>query len=244
MAIALLAYVLGWIALLLLVSSGFLHRSDFDESDVIGLIPLIPFYLIRYLLLACVILVVLAGVTECVSSVMCLWIPDSLGRGLLLGALGVRLLAVGGGIGLLIGGQAQVATAVSLLGLLSAWVLWMFFLRQIALRRKDRQLADHVLRVLGKGAITAILVFVTALVVAGFLRWFFGLETLQHRMMLLLAGAGLVDAVAGILYFLGSVANLLAGSFWGVLIYPTGIPFVFEYLDLIGSVRAVVLRRT
>lgn len=233
MAIALLACVIGWIALLLLVGAG-----------VDPWISRIAVYSVPFLLVACVILVVLAGLAECVSSVLCLWVPDSLGRGLLLGALGVRLLTLGGGIGLLIAERAQGAAAVSLLGLLLAWILWMFFLRQIAVLCKDRQLGNHVLSVLGKGVLTAIVVLATALIIVGFLKWFFGLETLQHRLMLLLAGTLLVGAVAGIFFFLGNVANLNVGSFWSVLIYPTGIPFVFEYLDLIGSLRAVVLRRS
>jgi hypothetical protein len=123
------------------------------------------------------------------------------------------------------------------------WVLWVLFLRGLSLCLEQPDLGQEAV---------SITISAVKLVVG----WFVAIVCLTFLLAVIIAlarvrGGGcfvlfiifaLVSGVAGVLRYL-----ILSGRFESpitMVLYPTGIPLIMRYLDLIGTLRMIILRRT
>src|SRR5207302_304141 len=99
-----------------------------------------------------------AGILEVPSSILCLWVPDASSRRLLIGALLLRPLSLLASCWFILStAHRQLALGTALLFLVAGWVLWMCFLRQLALCVKEVAMGDEAVRLLGSGFVTLVL---------------------------------------------------------------------------------------
>jgi hypothetical protein len=194
-----------------------------------------------FLFFASWVLTTCSALADLVSAAFCLRAPDAAARGFLIGALAVRVLALPAGLGLILLGQpgwAMLATSVlATIG----WVLWVLFLRALALDLSQPDLAKEVIHITFAAVKLAIWWMVVTVGFIGFLALMAGLKRVGF------CGAGIflgafVSGLAGFLRYL-----IVSGRFESIttlLLYPTGIPLIMRYLDLIGTLRMIILRRS
>jgi hypothetical protein len=187
-------------------------------------------------------LLLLALVIDFPCLVLGLLVPDGRARLLLLLAVLPRLGILVDWGWLMWLSQQRDATVPSLLwpwalvplGLIAAVILWLAFLRRVALLIRRDEIADHALVLMGTFVRTLLAqVGLPALVlgVVVLLKFFlcFGI----------FAAAGMVAAVIRILMVMESFDSL-----WEAFLFPTGVPFMLQYLDFVGSLRHVLVRKT
>jgi hypothetical protein len=123
---------------------------------------------------------------------------------------------------------------VALVTLFGAWVFWMIFLCGLGSLLERQEVAEGAGQILWSGVLTLALGLPT-LLVAGMLV----AAMVKRPFLVLVIPTGVVGAAATIIFVAGGFESLL-----GMVLTPTGIPFVLEYLNFIGGLRMVILRRS
>jgi hypothetical protein len=235
----LLAIIAGWLAVITMMIAiskiSALRPNEEPSASILGtLLASGVLFLISNCLTAC------SSLADIVSSAFCLNVPDSTARGFLIGALCTRVLALPAGVVLLFfvayGWAMLSSTVLALVG----WVLWVIFLRNLALYLKEPVLAQEGIDVTFSALKFGISWAVMMATLIGFLflmvnmrrigGCFFGFFVMTF-----------VAAVTGLIRYL--VLTDRFGSLAGLVLYPTGIPLVMRYMDLIGTLRMIILRR-
>jgi hypothetical protein len=188
-------------------------------------------------LMASAVLVLVAGLMEWPSELVCLAVPDSRARHMLVGALAVRLIGFASVAWIVLGPMPIAGAALLFLATYGPWCLWMAFLHRLAVRMEDENLADEVWALVPASFLVQL---VAALIVCGVALFVVVLIALENNFarlaVIVIAGstaAGVLRAVA----MSGSVDSLLMA-----ILYPTGIPFMVSYMNLVGSLRSIVQR--
>jgi hypothetical protein len=182
----------------------------------------------------------LAGLIELIVIALCLWAPAAGARSFLFGSLaawaGVLALAVWV---FWPDDHRPFALAGAFLGLLGAWTLWMLFLRRLAVYLEQEELAGDTVRTLVRGLATLLLavIFLTLAILFVLLVVHVGYPFVRFMLCIVALSTflGLMRVAAASRYF---------ESMLHFVLFPTGILFVFKYLDLIGSMRMVIWRRS
>jgi hypothetical protein len=106
-------------------------------------------------------------------------------------------------------------------------------------RPRSEELVDETVRTLPRGLATILLAGVLLSLLIGFI---FLLASLSHPRGRLFLCSMFISAFLGLMRI--AAATRFFDSMVHFLLFPTGILFVFKYLDLIGSVRTVIWRRS
>ena len=129
------------------------------------------------------------------------------------------------------------STVLAIIG----WALWVGFLRSLALCLKQPILAQESVAV----TFSALKLGLTWMVAMGMLIGIIFLLTLRVRLGGCFAGFFVLTAVSGVtglIRFL--VLSDRVESITSLVLYPTGIPLIMRYMDLIGTLRMIILRRS
>jgi hypothetical protein len=234
----LLGQAAGWggifVLLVTLITMG--ARAEGDPA------PVVPLGASFCLCLCSWILTALSSVADLVASAFCLSVPHPSARGFLIASMAVRATAVPSGLVLLILDSPGLAVLASCFLAVVGWVLWVAFFCGLTDVMKHPKLGEE-----------AVAVTFSALRVVG--SWFALAASLLMCLIFLLlmlrAGIFLCSCmsplsfaalIAGIIKYLMATGKF--ESIWSVLLFPTGIPTVMRYLDLIGTTRMIILRRS
>jgi hypothetical protein len=183
--------------------------------------------------------VLLAGLIELATFALCLWVPAAGARLLLFGSLGawVGVLALSIWV-FWPDDHRPFALAGAFVVLLGSWTLWLLFLRRLAFYLHQEEIAAETVRMLLRGIFMMLLAVVLVTVAMLYISLIVYVKYPLARFTLV------AMAITG---FLGLMRIAAATRFFEsmlhFLLFPTGILFVFKYLDLIGSVRMVIYRR-
>jgi hypothetical protein len=240
MLVFLLGLAAGWVAVVLLlgalVSLGTGRRDTAPTASALGML-----LFSGVLFLSSSGLVAVSSVADIVSSAFCLRVPDGTSRGLLIASLCARLLALPVAVVVYLFAPAGLVTLASGALVVLGWVLWVLFLRGLALSLKQPKLGEEAVSITF-GVLKFTLGWVVALAVVVVVVFFFAA-------LVRVGGCfayGLLFAIATA--FAGFVRYLIVSdrfeSITMLLLYPTGIPLVLRYLDLIGTTRMIILRRS
>jgi hypothetical protein len=233
----LLSQVAGWVGLGVVMATAVAQAARGEEENAAAA----PLAVSAMLFLASWGLSALASLSDVVSSAFCLAVPDELARKFLLASLVVRLLAAPLGLVLLILGLAGIASLVTSFLAIVGWLLWVGFLWGLADCLEYPSLGEEAVGVtLGAVYLVLTWIFVTCLLV-GFLLFALVLARIANPCFFF-SPLALAALIAGIIRYL-----LASGKFETLrtlLLYPTGIPLIMRYLDLIGTTRMIILRRS
>jgi hypothetical protein len=233
----LLSQVAGWAGLVVVLATAVAQSARGEEEKASAA----PLAVSTFLFLGSWGLTAVASLADVVSSAFCLWVPDALARKFLLASLGVRLLAAPLGLVLLIVGWAGLAALVTSFLAIVGWLLWVGFLWGLADCLEYPDLGEEAVGVtLGAFYLVLNWVVVSSLLLS-FLLFALVLARIANP-CLFFSPLTLAALIAGIIKYL-----LASGKFESpltLLLYPTGIPLVMRYLDLIGTARMVILRRS
>jgi hypothetical protein len=233
----LLGAVAGWVGLAVFLVTAVRQGAAGEDEPV----PVGPLAAMTFLFLAGWWLTAMSSVADVVSSAFCLSVPDTLARRFLIGSLVVRALAAPSGLLFLLVGWA--GTAVLATGFLAVvgWLLWVAFLWGLAGCLNHPDLGEEAVGVT-LSAFTLVLgwVVVTALLLA-FLVFILLLARVAGPYACF-APFSFAALIAGIIKYL--LASGKFDSLVTLLLYPTGIPVITRYLDLIGTTRMIILRRS
>jgi hypothetical protein len=235
----LLGLIAGWLALITLMIAlsrlSVLRPDETPSGSIIGtLLASGVLFLVSNCLTAC------SSLADVVSSAFCLSVPDASARGFLIGALCTRLVALPVGVVLLFFVPYGWAMLTSLVLALIGWGLWVIFLRNLALYLKQPVLAQEAVDV----TLSAIKFGLAWAVMMATLIGFLFLLVNMKRVGGCFFGffvASFVAGATGLLRYL--VMTDRFGSLTNLLLYPTGIPLIMRYMDLIGTLRMIILRR-
>jgi hypothetical protein len=122
-----------------------------------------------------------------------------------------------------------------------AWLFWIAFFCGLADYIEHPKLAEEAIRVTWSAFWLVVIWVLTACMLEAFLIF-----------LLLLMSVGGTCSCFGPFSFAALIAGIIkyllaSGTFDTIgqlLLYPTGIPVVMRYMDLIGSTRMIILRRT
>jgi hypothetical protein len=236
----LFAIAAGWLAMFLLMIAvaklSALPRDATPSASLLGTLAASGIlFLVSNGLSGC------ASLTDFVSSVFCLRVPDGTARGFLIGALCARLVALPVGLALLFFVPYGWAVLASFVLSIIGWVLWVGFLCNLARILKQPILAQEALDV------------TFSAVKLGFF-WMMSMAVLIGIIFLMVNARRVGGCFVGffIATFIGATVGIIRylvltdrfGSLFNLALYPTGIPLVMRYLDLIGTLRTIILRRS
>jgi hypothetical protein len=185
-------------------------------------------------------LFLIAGLIELTVLVLCLLVPAAGAKPFLFGALAAWAPVLALAVWVFWPDDHRpFALAGALVIMLGVWTLWMLFLRRLAVYLHQDEIAAETVRLLvrGLGMMLLAVVLLTALI--GFIHLLVYLKYPFMRFVLI---------TVVISMFLGMMRIAAATRFFEsmvhFLLFPTGILFVFKYLDVIGSLRMVIYRRS
>jgi hypothetical protein len=233
----LLGAVVGWLGLVVFLVTAVKHGASGEDAPV----PAGPLAAMTFLFLAGWGLTALSSVTEFVSAAFCLSVPDSLARKFLTGSMVARALAAPSGLLLVLLGWAGIALLATVFLAVVGWLLWVGFLCCLSDCLDYPVLAEESVDVTLSAMKLVICWVVGSSLLLGFILF----------TLLLVRVAG-VYAFCSPLSFCALVAGIIryllaSGKFDSVLtlvLYPTGIPVIMRYLDLIGTTRMIIRRRS
>ncbi len=183
----------------------------------------------------------LTSLAQIGPTVLAMWAPGGTGRVLLGLALSLLWLAcLSAGLALVLPVARAAFLAVSLLALPGAWVLWMVFLRRLGeclerdtIAEGAVQMCLRVFRVMtltgGFWLVVAVSVFFVLAVGVLFLSY------MPPTLWFLPAIA--IGAAARVIWVFGNFETLLE-----YVLFPTGLPITFEYVNFISGVRKILDR--
>jgi len=181
----------------------------------------------------------LALLLDVPSGLFCFQVPENKCRLLLLLALLLRALVIVTAFWFVAADHKRWPTLTAVFLIVGAWIVWMCYLRELAVHLDEDGISRETVRVL-------IMAFVNTAVTVLFLlvTFYFGLrmvfaQDLRHRFLLLASYLLLGGAFVFGGYKLSGEESLLK-----VILYPTGIMFLLQYLEIIGSLRLTLLRRS
>jgi hypothetical protein len=233
----LLGQIAGWLAVVLFMGAVFSlgARPEPDAPGVGALLLSATLFLTSWGLTSC------SSLADVVSAAFCLRVPDTAARGFLAGALVARLLALPAGLVLvLLGWPGPAMLSTSLLAIIG-WALWVAFLRALALCLRQPELGAEAVAIT-LSAFKLVLGWVVALICLALLLAFLVALARVGGCAVFIVIFSVGVGVAGIMR-----ALILSGKFETIttlVLYPTGIPLIMRYLDLIGTLRTIILRRT
>jgi hypothetical protein len=233
----LLGAVAGWLGLVVSLVTAVKHGAGGEEGPA----PVGPMAAMTFLFLAGWGLTALSGVTELVSSGFCLSVPNSPARKFLTGSMVVRALVVPSGLLLVLLGWAGTAVLAAVFLAVVGWLLWVGFLCCLSDCLEYPDLAEEAVGV----TLSAFKLVICWVVVTSLLLGFLLFTLLLVQVVGLYAFCSPLSfcaLVAGIIRYL-----LASGKFDSVLtlvLYPTGVPMITRYLDLIGTTRMIIRRRS
>jgi hypothetical protein len=179
-----------------------------------------------------------AALLQIPSTAICFAAPDGQARCLLGGSL--LMLAILIPVALRVQPTSTPARTVSILLAIAAgsWILWMLFLRRLAVVRGREEVAHDAVRLIGLGLVAALAAAITLIALAKVIVLVFAL--VPHFGMRL----GICAALVIVIYTLARLveANFGLETSWQALLFPTGLFFVLQYLDHIGSLQTLVAR--
>jgi hypothetical protein len=233
----LLGAVVGWFGLVMFLVTALKHTARGEDEPV----PAGPLAAMTFLFLAGWGLTALSSVTELVSSAFCMSVPDSLARKFLIASMVVRALAAPSGLLFLLLGWAGIAVLGTVFLAVVGWLLWVGFLCGLSDFLDYPDLAEEAVGVtLSAFKFVICWVVVTSLLV-GFLLFTLLLAQVVGPYACF-SPLSFCALIAGIIRYL-----LASGKFESALtlvLYPTGIPWIMRYLDLIGTTRMIIRRRS
>jgi hypothetical protein len=182
----------------------------------------------------------LAGLVQTVTFVLCLAVPNGLARGLLIGsqACWAVVLPLAGWV--LWPTDFRVpALGGALFFLFASWALWVLFLRGTAEAIKQPELAESCVHILWRGLWTTLLVVVLLTLATLYVML---LDVVQYQFLRFFVVGVTVMTLIGLSRI--AAATGFFESAVHFLLFPTGVLPILKYLDLIGSMRMVILRRS
>jgi hypothetical protein len=186
-------------------------------------------------------LTALSSLVDLVSSAYCLWVPDALARKFLVASVVVRLAAAPLGLVLLVAGWAGLAALTTTFLAIVGWLLWVGFLWGLSDCLDYPDLADEAVGVtLGAFTLVVVWVLVSCLLI-GFIIFTLLMSRITGACFFI-SPLTIAALIAGIIKYL--LASGKFESLPSLLLYPTGIPLVTRYLDLIGTTRMIIQRRS
>jgi hypothetical protein len=227
----------GWVGLAVLASTAVLAGAEEDPEAAAAR----GFAAAAFLFSCSWGLTALSGLMDLVASGYCLGVPDPLARKCLAWSMVARMLALAFGVVFLLFRLPGLAELITSFLAVVGWLLWVGFLWGLADCLNYPVLGEEAVGVTW----SALYLVITWIVVTCFSLIYLLITLLLARIggffpcMSPLAVAALI---AGIIRYL-----LATGKFespWTLILYPTGIPLVLRYLNLIGTTRMIILRRS
>jgi hypothetical protein len=237
MVLFLLSQVAGWVGFIVAVGAAVSQgaRGEDDKSAAAQLaVSNVLFY-------ASWGLTALSSLVDLVSSAYCLWVPDALARKFLVASVAVRLLAAPLGLVLLVAGWAGLAALTTTFLAIVGWLLWVGFLWGLSDCLDYPDLADEAVGVtLDAFTLVVVWVLVSCLLI-GFIIFTLLMSRITGACFFI-SPLTIAALIAGVIKYL--LASGKFESLPSLLLYPTGIPLVMRYLDLIGTTRMIIQRRS
>jgi hypothetical protein len=234
------AFLLGqaaaWLGLvLLLVALVVLRARNPDAPSVGALVVSGVLFLAAWGLVSC------SSLADVVSSAFCLLAPDATARGFLIASLVVRLLVLPAGCFLVVMGLPGPAALASSTLVLAGWGLWVAFLRALSRSLSQPQLAAEA----GALVLSAVKFTIGWAVAIGLIVGVAFFLTAMRKIGGCFVGVIVLSMIFGLAGFIrGLVLSDRFESLGSLVLTPTGIPLTMRYLDLIGTLRTIILRRS
>jgi hypothetical protein len=189
---------------------------------------------------AAAVCLLLTGLVQIATFVLCLAVPDGAARKFLIGSQAVWPAVFGLAVWAMFPGDLRlVALGGAILFLLGSWALWMFFLQRAAYAAHQPDIADETLRALWRGLGTMLGVVLILIAVTLYIMLIIYVEYKFVRILLISIS---ISVFLGMLRI--AAATRFFESVWHFLLFPTGFLSVLKYLDLLGSLRLFILRRS
>jgi hypothetical protein len=124
--------------------------------------------------------------------------------------------------------------ALGLATTFGAWIFWVTFLRGLGPSLGRQEVAEEALRTL-LGGLKTLAISLPILLVVGFLV----AAMVKRPILITVIPATFVGAVVTLAYHFGNFESILS-----MLLAPTGIPFVLDYLNFVAGLRMLIQRRS
>jgi hypothetical protein len=169
------------------------------------------------------------------SQLMCVGVDDD-GARLLLGAsLGLQPVAGGMALWLAFGSHPAAAASGMAVAGYGAWILWLLFLRRLAERLNQPVAAEEAWGVIPQSFLVQMASAGLMVGLAIFFVVLFSTDSLAMRLVFFCFSAAFFAGVLGALS-----RSPLVDSPLEVLLYPTGIPLLIRYVNLVSTLRRAV----
>jgi hypothetical protein len=184
--------------------------------------------------------ILLTGLVHLVIFILCLALPDGSARKFLIGSHAAWLVVFGLAIWALCSFDLRLpALGGAVLFLLGSWALWMFFLRRTASVSGQRDIADECVPVLWRGLATMLALVVILTLITLYVMLVMSFKFAWVRFVIFFFSLSILMGVMRI-----AAATRFFESFTHALLFPTGFLSVLRYLDLVGSLRMNIHRRS
>lgn len=185
-----------------------------------------------------VVLAALATVVEIPAAILCLAMPDGKSRGLLIGSMVARGLLLLTLVWFVLAESKSGPAFLLTLLMIAAWILWMSFLRQIGEYVDQRHLSASVARVMFHAVFAVLAILIFLFVLSLFVRLLIVARSPFLRFFIVVGLAGPLATFVTAWYKISQQDSILM-----VVLYPTGIPFLMNYLETVAGIRTVLMRR-
>jgi hypothetical protein len=192
---------------------------------VIYLVSLaVAFFSCMVLLPISLLINVLAGALNLPCLCLCLYVPDATARWSLVCSIVLGLVAMPLGIVLLLLEQGALAFWVPVLAFAGSQILWIEFIKGLALLLERKEVAAGAHDVL----------------IAASKYLFFALPIMVGLLFVFFFSPFMVVMAVG--SFLTFMIKTSDRQIWEILLYPTGIPLLVQYINMLSSLRYILMR--
>lgn len=179
----------------------------------------------------------LATLIEIPCGFLCVLIPDGASRGWAWGVLACRFCMVGCMAWFALADFDRTPAILNALLFVTAFFLWMCFLRRVADYLGQKELSRETVRVIIQAVCSLVAMLIFLFCISLVIRLMNVVEAPFARVFILSGFAGPLAT------FVAAWYRISGDSILRVVLYPTGITFLLMYLQLISSMRLVLLRR-
>jgi hypothetical protein len=195
---------------------------------------------VTFLLISGAIFLILVGLMELPTSILCLGVADTNCRTVIIMSLVIRTFGVV--LAVLVLALPDLRPWLfmgALFTMILSWVLWMSFLHLLARYLDQRDLARYVMDTLWAGVGAMIVSVGTVISFMLVIMLIVSLKVVFVQALIAFTALSIFGGIIRILAVMGKFDSLLV-----FFLSPTGIPYALKNLDLVGSVRMVIARRS
>jgi len=222
-----LALWMYWLALAVAIAALFAGNVATDG----------PSGFLNAVMLIAIVIGGLATVLEIPAAILCLFVPDGSSKGLAIAALCLRAILIGATMWYAVS-RDGVAVALSAIFLIAAFMVWMFFLRRVSSYLGQHGLARDSISIMFQSIFTSLATFLCLFFITLLIRLFVYVQSPVGRAIVVGSFMGPLATFVAAWFRLSGGDSVLR-----IVLYPTGIPFLLNYLELVSGLRTAIMRR-